>query len=186
MNTGFVLFAAFVLVPIAEIATFITVGGALGLVPTLIAILATAVIGSFLVRQQGLRLLAEIRTEMEANRLPGRQLVQGAMILVAGILLLTPGFVTDSFGFLLLFPPTRAIMYSFIASRITLDTVVKHAQASPSSANGNASGSKAQYTASSPNAQGAPNAHGKPTPKSAGSDDVIDLDPEDYRDRTNS
>ncbi|MEM7300048.1 MAG: FxsA family protein [Pseudomonadota bacterium] len=107
-------------VPIVEIAMFIVIGGAIGLWPTLAMILVTAIIGTFLLRHQGFQIVDSIRRETEAGRIPGRQLGDGAMILVAGVLLLTPGFVTDGLGFLLFVPPVRTMIWSFLASRVTV------------------------------------------------------------------
>src|SRR5690606_20580036 len=88
-------------VPLAEIAAFVVIGGQIGVWATLGMVLLTAILGSFLLRWQGVELFNRINAELRANRVPGRELVHGVMILVAGVLLLTPGFVTDSFGFLL-------------------------------------------------------------------------------------
>ena len=91
-------------IPVVEIAAFIAIGGQIGIAATLLMIVVTAVIGTFLLRIQGLGLVREIQTKMEKGELPGRALGDGAMIVVAGILLLTPGFVTDAIGFLCLIP----------------------------------------------------------------------------------
>ncbi len=107
-------------IPIVEIGAFILVGGQIGLWPTLLMILVTAVIGSFLLRIQGLSLINKVQTEVAAGKVPGKELGHGAMIIVAGILLLTPGFVTDTIGFLLFVPPVRSMIWGFVASRITL------------------------------------------------------------------
>ena len=105
-------------VPIVAIATFIAIGGQIGIAATLIMILVTAVIGTFLLRFQGLSLLREIQTKMNSGEVPGRALGDGAMIVVAGILLLTPGFVTDAIGFLLFVPGVRGLIFNFFASRV--------------------------------------------------------------------
>lgn len=107
-------------IPIMEIAVFIAVGKEIGLWPTLAMVLATAVMGSLLLRHQGFRLLGEIRSKMEAGALPGRALVHGVMLLLAGILLLTPGFVTDFCGFLLFIPPVRDWIWAAISKRIDI------------------------------------------------------------------
>lgn len=104
---GLILFAIFVIVPILEIATFIQVGSLIGLLPTLAGILATAVIGALLVRQQGFKVLQEAQSASARNEMPIEPAVHGVFILLAGLLLLTPGFVTDAVGFLLLVPPVR-------------------------------------------------------------------------------
>lgn len=102
-----ILFILFVVIPVAEIATFIQVGSVFGLGPTLAGILVTALIGAFLVRQQGFKALNDARANLESNKLPVEQVVHGFFILAAGLLLLTPGFLTDSIGFLFLIPPLR-------------------------------------------------------------------------------
>lgn len=107
-------------IPIVEIAAFIAIGGQIGIGWTLLMILVTAIIGSFLLRIQGLSLINQVKTEMDAGRVPGKALGEGAMLLVAGILLLTPGFVTDAIGFLLFVPPVRSLIWAFAASRITV------------------------------------------------------------------
>lgn len=107
---GAVLFIALVGVPLIEIAVFIEVGGALGLWPTLAIIVLTAVAGTALLRQQGLTTLRRAQREMEAGRMPVRELFDGACILAAGALLLTPGFVTDAAGLALMVPPVRAVL----------------------------------------------------------------------------
>lgn len=107
-------------IPIVEIAAFIAIGGQIGIAATLLMILVTAIIGSILLRIQGLSLIREIQSEVDSGRVPGRALGNGAMILVAGILLLTPGFVTDSIGFLLFVPWIRSSIWGFLASRINV------------------------------------------------------------------
>ena len=106
------------IVPIAEIAVFIVVGQWIGVVPTIALVILTAITGATLLRHQGLGLAMKIRSEMEAGRVPGRDLAHGAMMLVAGVLLLTPGFVTDTLGFLLFIPQVRTKVFGFLAKRI--------------------------------------------------------------------
>lgn len=104
----FLILLVFILVPIAEIAIFIEVGDRIGLGWTLFTIVATALIGTALVRQQGLQTLMKVRGDMERNVLPVDAMLTGLCILVAGVLLLTPGFLTDFVGFMLLIPPLRS------------------------------------------------------------------------------
>ena len=111
---------ALIVIPIAEIAAFITIGGEIGVLPTLGLVLVTAVIGTALLRWQGIGILNRIRAETDAGRVPGRDLVHGAMILVAGVLLLTPGFVTDTMGFLLFVPAIRDAAWKFLRTRVTV------------------------------------------------------------------
>jgi UPF0716 protein FxsA len=94
-------------VPLLEIAVFIEVGGIIGLWPTLALIVLTAVLGSWQLRAQGLATLARGRASMDRGELPARELFDGLCLLVAGVLLLTPGFVTDAVGALLFIPGFR-------------------------------------------------------------------------------
>jgi UPF0716 protein FxsA len=116
------LLLAFVAVPLIEIGLFIQVGGWLTLWPTLAIVLATGVIGTVLVRAQGLRVLAELRQSLGQMRDPLSPLAHGAMILVAGVLLLTPGFFTDAVGFLLLVPALRQMIIARIVARVVVVT----------------------------------------------------------------
>lgn len=146
-------------IPIAEIGAFIVIGGEIGVMPTLLMILVTAIIGSFFLRHQGLGLINKIKSETAAGKVPGKALGEGAMIVVAGILLLTPGFITDSLGFLLFVPFVRSAIWGFVASRIT---VVGPGGFEPFG----------QNRESSPYSE-----------ESAGSGPVIDLDEEDFQSR---
>jgi UPF0716 protein FxsA len=110
-------------VPLAEIAAFVVIGGQIGVWATLGMVLLTAIIGSFLLRWQGIGLFNRINAELRANRVPGRELVHGVMILVAGVLLLTPGFVTDSLGFLLFVPGIRDLVWRFAKDRVVVQTM---------------------------------------------------------------
>lgn len=95
------------IVPIVEIALFILIGREIGIWWTLGMVLVTAVLGTILLRHQGFRLFERIRAEAQAGRVPGRELAHALLLLVAGLLLLTPGFFTDTLGFLLFVPPLR-------------------------------------------------------------------------------
>ena len=101
------LFLAFVLVPPIEIGLFVVVGGRIGLWPTMAIVLLTAVLGANLVSRQGRGILSSIQAEFAAGQFPAKSLAHGAMVLVAGALLLTPGFLTDIVGFSLLSPQIR-------------------------------------------------------------------------------
>ena len=114
------LLAAFIAVPLVEIALFIQVGGAIGLFPTLAIVVVTAVIGSWLVRSQGSRELNNLRSSFSDLRDPTEPLAHGAMILFSGALLLTPGFFTDAVGFALLVPAVRRRVMDYARSRITV------------------------------------------------------------------
>ncbi len=107
-------------IPLLEIAAFVVIGGQIGVLATLGMVFVTAVIGSILLRVQGFGLLNKIRSETGQGHVPGRELVHGVMILIAGVLLLTPGFVTDTFGFLLFVPPIRDLGWRLIKDRIVI------------------------------------------------------------------
>jgi UPF0716 protein FxsA len=107
---GFVLLFVMIVIPITEIAVFIEVGGRIGLWPTLATVVLTAMVGTALLRQQGLATLMRARQSLEENRLPMSEVFDGACLLVAGALLLTPGFVTDGAGLLLFVPAVRAAL----------------------------------------------------------------------------
>ncbi|MFV2034615.1 MAG: FxsA family protein [Halocynthiibacter sp.] len=114
------LFLIFLAVPLIEIGLFIQVVGAIGLWPTLATVVLTAAFGTWLVRAQGLRALTELRGSFSELRDPTEPLAHGAMILFAGALLLTPGFFTDSVGFLLLVPPIRTAVFRYLRQRVTM------------------------------------------------------------------
>ena len=106
------------IVPIIEIALFVLIGGEIGLAWTLIMILVTAIGGTILLRVQGFAVMERIRKETRAGRIPGRELAHGLMLLLAGVLLLTPGFFTDAIGFLLFLPPLRDGIYHGLKNRL--------------------------------------------------------------------
>jgi UPF0716 protein FxsA len=103
------LVVLFIVVPIVELYVIIQVGGLIGVWPTLALLLADALLGSLLLRHQGRGAWRRFNQALAERRFPGREVADGVMIAVGGTLLLTPGFVTDIFGFLLLIPPTRAL-----------------------------------------------------------------------------
>jgi UPF0716 protein FxsA len=107
----------FILVPLAELYVIIQVGNTIGLIPTLVLLLADAVLGSMLLRHQGRAAWVQFNRALAENRLPHKEVFDGILVIMGGALLLTPGFITDIFGLVLLIPPTRAIVRS-ISSRI--------------------------------------------------------------------
>ncbi len=112
------LLAAFIGVPLVEIAVFIQVGGWIGLGPTLVLVILTAILGTWQLRAQGLATLLRAREQVERGALPGREIFDGACLLVAGALLLTPGFVTDAAGFLLFLPTFRDMLRALLARHV--------------------------------------------------------------------
>ena len=117
------LLLAFIAVPLIEIALFIQVGGLIGLWPTLLIVVVTAILGTSLVRSQGKDALNRLKGSLNDLRDPSEPLADGAMIIFAGALLLTPGFFTDACGFLLLMPPVRKRIFAHFKSRIRIQTV---------------------------------------------------------------
>lgn len=111
---GLLLLFIFIAVPVIEIGLFIQVGGAIGLFPTLAVVVITAVIGSYLLRQQGLNIVMKVQSELAQGQMPVQNLIHGAFIVVAGLLLLTPGFFTDFIGFSLFIPQVRLMAGYFI------------------------------------------------------------------------
>lgn len=101
------LFLLFTLVPLIELAILIEVGQLIGLLPTLGLVIGTGAAGAWLARREGARSWRAVQRELEGGRLPGRELVHGLIVLVAGIVLVTPGVLTDLAGLLLLLRPVR-------------------------------------------------------------------------------
>ncbi len=122
------LFLALLAVPVIEIALFIQVGGWLGLWPTLGLVVLTAVLGTLILRVQGARALLDLRRTLGTLGDPSGPLAHGALILIAGVLLLTPGFFTDACGFALLVPAVRTALIGQVRGRIRF---VDRAEAPP-------------------------------------------------------
>lgn len=112
------LILLFTLVPFAELALLIWIGGRIGALATFALVVATGVLGASLARYQGLATWARFRRALEQGRLPGSELVEGLLILVAGAVLLTPGVLTDLAGFLLLTPPIRRFLVRWAEPRL--------------------------------------------------------------------
>jgi UPF0716 protein FxsA len=103
------LIILFIVVPIAELYVIIKVGELIGVLPTLILLLADALLGSLLLKHQGRGAWQRFNQALAERRFPGREVVDGVLIVIGGTLLLTPGFISDVVGLFLLIPPTRAI-----------------------------------------------------------------------------
>ncbi|MEQ9608985.1 MAG: FxsA family protein [Kiloniellaceae bacterium] len=108
----------FIGLPLLEIAVFIEVGGAIGVWPTIALTVATALAGSLLLRAQGLAALNRARIQMDQGQLPAREMFEGVCLVLAGALLLVPGFVTDALGLLLFLPPFRELLRLMIARHV--------------------------------------------------------------------
>lgn len=107
----------FILVPLIELALLIELGRFGGTLPTIALIVTTGFLGAVLARHQGLGVLREMRAEVAGGRLPARPIVDGVIILLAGAMLLTPGILTDLFGFLCLIPASRKLIRGFLWRR---------------------------------------------------------------------
>jgi UPF0716 protein FxsA len=104
------LLLLFVVVPVVEIWVIVQVGQAIGVVPTLLLLLADAVVGTWLFRREGRRAWAALREAIAAGRVPAKEVADGALVVVGGAFLLSPGFATDVVGLLCVLPPTRAFL----------------------------------------------------------------------------
>ena len=112
------LLILFILVPIAELAIFMTLGERLGLPTTLAIIVLTGILGASLTKTQGVKAIANFQAALASGKMPHREIVDGLLILIAGAVLLTPGFLTDAIGFLLLVPPVRAVIRGALAEKL--------------------------------------------------------------------
>jgi UPF0716 protein FxsA len=110
------LILIFIVVPLMEILLLIEIGSRIGTLNTISIIILTGILGGYMMRQQGFAILANIRVDLSQGRMPTGELINGALVLVGGIVLLTPGFFTDAVGFVLLIPPTR----EFVRRKIQL------------------------------------------------------------------
>lgn len=116
------LFLLFLTVPIMEMGLLIWIGGFIGVLPTLALVVLTAVLGVALLRLQGFLTLRRIQERLYFGEIPDTELIEGALLLIGGALLLTPGFVTDALGFLFLLPTSRR----FVAKRIIKKSVLEN------------------------------------------------------------
>lgn len=113
-----VLVALFILVPIAEIAAIIWVGGQIGILPTIALLIADSIAGAWLMKTQGRAAWMRFNTALAERRVPANEVVDGGLVIFGGALLLTPGFITDIFGALFLIPPTRAVIRKLALWRV--------------------------------------------------------------------
>jgi UPF0716 protein FxsA len=113
------LLLGFILVPLVEIMLFIEIGSRIGTWTTLLIIAVVAVLGAVLVRREGLKTWWRIQDKLLSGQMPNEELLDGLLVLVAGALLLTPGFFTDAVGFLLLLPPGRQMVKRWLRRRFS-------------------------------------------------------------------
>jgi UPF0716 protein FxsA len=109
----------FIVVPIVEIYVIIQVGQAIGALPTIAILLLDSVLGSMLLRAQGRAVWRRFNEALAAGRMPHREVVDGVLVIFGGAFLITPGFITDVVGVVLLLPPTRALVRAWLARRLS-------------------------------------------------------------------
>ena len=113
------LLILFIVIPIIEIAILVKIGTVLGFWPTMLIVIATGILGATLARIQGFLVLTKIRTELQMGRIPAEELTDGLLILIGGILLLTPGLLTDLIGFLMLIQWSRKLFKKWLGKRFS-------------------------------------------------------------------
>jgi UPF0716 protein FxsA len=126
---AWLLFALFVLVPLVEIYVIIQVGQAIGPWWTILLLIVDSILGSWLIKHEGSRAWRALREALDSGRMPAKELADGALILIGGTLMLTPGFVTDGFGILMILPFTRPVfrrmLTRVVASRLVVPTTAR-------------------------------------------------------------
>jgi len=113
------LLLLFIVVPIIELIILIDLGGYLGTGPTILLVVGTGALGAYLTKKEGFRILFTIRHKMQTGQLPADELLDGLIILIAGALLITPGLITDMFGFLMLFRPSRSRLKIWLKNKFS-------------------------------------------------------------------
>ena len=114
---GLLLVVLFIVVPIAELYVIIQIGQAIGILPTIAILILDSVLGAALMRSQGRAAWMRFNRALAEGRVPGREVLDGALVIFGGALLLTPGFLSDILGLILLLPPTRALVRSVLVRR---------------------------------------------------------------------
>ncbi len=109
------IFSIFIIIPIVEVWLFLTVGSIIGVIPTIMITVVTALVGANLARQEGFQIFMKVQQKLNKGEVPGNELIQGLMVLIGGITLLTPGFFTDFLGLTLLIPFTRSLYISLFS-----------------------------------------------------------------------
>jgi UPF0716 protein FxsA len=112
------LLALFIVVPLAELYVILKVGDAIGAVWTILLLAADSVLGSLLLRAQGRSVWRRFNTGLAEGKMPHREVIDGVLIIFGGAFLITPGFITDVVGLVLLIPPTRAVVRRLLVSRL--------------------------------------------------------------------
>ncbi len=113
------LLLLFTLIPLLELYILIKIGSYFGIITTILIVLGTGILGAYLAKQQGFRVWLRIQSGMGQGRFPGNELLDGLLLLVAGIVLITPGLVTDIMGFILLIPATQHMIREWLKNKLT-------------------------------------------------------------------
>ena len=111
------LFLAFTLIPLVEIYLLIKLGQAFGAMTSILLVIITGMLGAYLARMEGLRTLFRIQETLREKKMPGNELLEALLIVLAGLVLITPGFLTDAVGFMLLIPATRVRVRDWLRNR---------------------------------------------------------------------
>lgn len=114
----FLLLLLFLAIPLAEILVIVEVAQKTGILETIALLLIVSILGAWLVKSEGMGVIRKIQFQLVQGQIPSKELLDGGLILIAGVLMLTPGFITDTFGLLLLFPLTRPIIRRLFFKRI--------------------------------------------------------------------
>lgn len=115
-----ILFVLFIIVPVVELYFIFQVGDIIGGFNTIMLIIVTAMMGSYFIRQQGLSTLLKAQQHMQQGQLPAMEMLEGLILVIAGVMLVTPGFITDTFGFLLLIPPVRQVFVATMGKKLIM------------------------------------------------------------------
>ncbi|GAW48401.1 MULTISPECIES: FxsA family protein [unclassified Nocardioides] len=130
------LFIVFIVLPIVEIYVIVQVGQVIGAPWTILLLVLDSAVGAWLVRREGVRAWRALRDALDSGRMPGRELADGALILIGGTLMLTPGFVTDALGIVLILPPTRPVFRRLLTMLVARRVVLNVTRPGPGPASG--------------------------------------------------
>jgi len=130
------LFLFFLIIPFAEIYLLLMVGGTIGAFPTIAMVVFTAVLGAWLLRQQGFQTFRRFQENLAQGKLPTYEIIEGPILLIGGALLLTPGFITDLLGFICLFPPLRKKLAQYIIEKHLIQAIQSGSPFQPRNAAG--------------------------------------------------
>jgi UPF0716 protein FxsA len=158
------LFVLFIVVPIVELYVLIQIGQAIGILPTIALLIVDSILGAALMRSQGRAAWRRFNLAIAEGRVPGREVIDGVLVIFGGALLLTPGFLSDFLGLFLLLPPTRAIVRSVLVRRFGARLVASAAQGAQTRI----------FSFGGPRAPGAPGPRGFGADGRGTDDDIVD------------